>query len=132
MMAVLHEFLPIDIIINYPWVITGLFFLLVGGILNIVADQTFKQHKTTVKPKGKTEKLVTKGIYKKRRHPMYLGLTLMLLGFALLLGTLTPLIVVVAFAIFMDVVYIRFEEKKLESTFGEEWSEYHKRTRRWI
>lgn len=131
-MAVLHEFLPVDIIIDYPWVITGLFFLLLGGILNIVADQTFKQHKTTVKPKGKTETLVTKGIYEKRRHPMYFGLTLMLLGFALLLGTLTPFIVVVAFAIFMDVVYIRFEEKKLESTFGEEWKEYHKRTRRWI
>jgi len=131
-MAALHELLPVKTIIDYPWVITGLFFLLAGGILNIVADQTFKQHDTTVKPKQETTTLVTKGVYKKHRHPMYLGLTLMLLGFALLLGSITPFIVVAVFAIFMDVFYIRFEESKLESTFGREWKEYHGRTRRWI
>lgn len=132
LMVVLHEFIPIMEIIDYPWVVIGLLLLLVGGILNIIADQTFKKHDTTVKPKGETSKLVTEGVYKARRHPMYLGMTVMLLGFAVLLGTLTPFLVVLIFLIFMDVVYIRFEEKKLEATFGDMWKEYRERTRRWI
>lgn len=132
MMAVLHEFLPVIHIIDYPWTILGLVFLLLGGILNVVADQTFKHHETTVKPKEESATLVTEGVYKSTRHPVYLGLTLMLLGFALLLGTLTPFIVVIVFAIFMDLVYIQFEEKKLEATFGDMWKEYREKTRRWI
>ena len=131
-MAILHEFLPTIHIIDYPWTMTGLLFILLGGVLNIVADQTFKQHDTTVKPKEEANVLVTEGVYKRSRHPMYLGLTLMLLGFALLIGTLTPFIVVIVFAIFMDLVYIQFEEKKLEATFGDLWKEYREKTRRWI
>jgi protein-S-isoprenylcysteine O-methyltransferase Ste14 len=63
---------------------------------------------------------------------MYLGIVLILLGIALFLGSLTPYLVVFLFAIFLDIVFIRFEEKKLEETFGEAWLEYKKSVRRWI
>jgi protein-S-isoprenylcysteine O-methyltransferase Ste14 len=63
---------------------------------------------------------------------MYLGLVLILLGIAICMGSLTPHLVVFLFAIFMDILFIRFEEKKLEETFGEAWVEYKKSVRRWI
>ena len=48
------------------------------------------------------------------------------------MGSLKPYAGVFVFAIFMDVIFIRFEEKKLEDTFGEAWFEYKKKVRRWI
>jgi protein-S-isoprenylcysteine O-methyltransferase Ste14 len=63
---------------------------------------------------------------------MYLGFVLILLGVASLLGSLTPYVIVFGFAIFMHIVFIAFEEKKLEETFGEAWLEYKKKVRQWI
>ena len=45
---------------------------------------------------------------------MYLGFVTVLLGIAVLMGSLKPYAGVFVFAIFMDVIFIRFEEKKLE------------------
>ena len=63
---------------------------------------------------------------------MYLGFVLILLGIAMLMGSLTPYIAVLVFAVFMDMVFINYEEKKLEEMFGEVWLKYRKKTRRWI
>ena len=63
---------------------------------------------------------------------MYLGVTLMLLGIGLLLGTVSPLIPVVAFAISMDLRFIRVEEGMLAETFGQAWEQYRTRVRRWF
>jgi protein-S-isoprenylcysteine O-methyltransferase Ste14 len=87
---------------------------------------------TTVKPLGKSTALVTSGPFRISRHPMYVGFVLVLLGAAMMLGTLTPFIIGAAFAIFIDVVFVRFEERKMEHQFGEAWREYKRRVRRWL
>ena len=63
---------------------------------------------------------------------MYLGLSLLLLGIALLLGTVAALLPVVVFPYVIDRIFIRIEEKMLDETFGREWGEYRSRVRRWI
>jgi protein-S-isoprenylcysteine O-methyltransferase Ste14 len=88
--------------------------------------------KTTVKPLEESTALITDGVFRFSRHPMYLGFVFILLGIASLMGSLTPYVIVIGFAVFMQIVFIRFEEKKLEETFGEAWLRYKRNVRLWI
>jgi protein-S-isoprenylcysteine O-methyltransferase Ste14 len=63
---------------------------------------------------------------------MYLGFVLILIGIAVLMRSLTPYVIVLAFAILMDRMYIRIEERMLAEEFGAEWEEYKRSTRRWL
>ena len=59
-------------------------------------------------------------------------MTLILLGVALLLGSLTPFAVVIVLPILFDRAFISPEEEMLEDTFGDQFREYRERVRRWI
>ena len=63
---------------------------------------------------------------------MYLGMVLILLGIAVLMGVVAPLPVVAAFAVLMDRVYARKEERMLSARFGPAWDAYRNRTRKWV
>ena len=63
---------------------------------------------------------------------MYLGMTLILIGLAVFMGTITPLIIIVVFALLMEVVFVRVEEKMLEQQFGSGWIAYKKKVRKWL
>ena len=63
---------------------------------------------------------------------MYLGMVLILLGIAILMGSLMPFFVVIVFATLMEVVFIKTEERMLEQKFGSVWLEYKKKVRRWL
>lgn len=63
---------------------------------------------------------------------MYLGITLMLLGVALLFGTVSPLLLAVLFPIVLERRFIRLEERMLAEAFGGEWERYRARVRRWL
>lgn len=128
----LHFLFPIVSVIPRPWHYLGLLPLALGSLLNLLADRDFKTSRTTVKPFETSTALITDGVYKISRHPMYLGFVLMLLGLAVLLRTLSPYIVVGVFTILMEVVFIRAEEAMLADAFGEKWVAYKERVRRWI
>jgi len=76
--------------------------------------------------------LVQDGPYRFSRHPMYLGMAVLLIGVWLLLGTLTPAVVVPAFVCIMELRFIRAEEASMEQTFGADYRDYRKKVRRWI
>jgi protein-S-isoprenylcysteine O-methyltransferase Ste14 len=130
-MVLLHFTLPGATVLTIPWSLLGVLPLGVGIVLNLAADSSFKRHQTSVKPLEESTALITNGVFRLTRHPMYLGFVLILLGIAMLLGSLTPFVIVPAFAVFMDIVFMRHEEKKLEETFGEAWLSYKARVRRW-
>jgi protein-S-isoprenylcysteine O-methyltransferase Ste14 len=132
LMVALHVGLPIAKVIDFPWNVLGLIPLIVGLLLAIVADRMFHQHDTTVKPFEQSTALVTGGVFRFSRHPMYLGFTGVLLGLALLFGTISPWLIVVMFAIVMDRVFIHVEESMMAETFGEDWVTYTQSVRRWI
>jgi protein-S-isoprenylcysteine O-methyltransferase Ste14 len=127
-----HKLAPGGKLFLYPWNILGGIPLFFGIIVNLLADQSFKDYKTSVKPQDKSTTLITDGAFRISRHPMYLGFALILFGLSILLGSLTPHIIVIAFIVFMDEVFIKFEEKKLALFFGQEWRDYKKSVRRWI
>jgi protein-S-isoprenylcysteine O-methyltransferase Ste14 len=131
-MTLLHFVWPLGRYLSFPLALIGLAPLLLGVVLNLAADREFKRHATTVKPFERSSALVTEFPFSRSRNPMYLGVTLMLLGVAMLFGTISPLIPVVAFLILMDVKFVRVEERMLAETFGTEWERYRSQVRRWI
>jgi protein-S-isoprenylcysteine O-methyltransferase Ste14 len=130
--AALHFFVPIRQIVVFPWRLLGLLPLVAGAALNVVADRAFARNGTTVKPFERSTTLVTTGVYRLSRNPMYLGMVLVVLGEAALFGSVTPFVVVPALVVLLDRVFIAPEESKLEDAFGEGFSRYRRIVRRWI
>jgi protein-S-isoprenylcysteine O-methyltransferase Ste14 len=131
-MIALHLLLPLKRIVVWPWSILGVLSLVFGLALNLIADASLKRHATTVKPFEESSSLVTTGVYRVCRHPMYLGFALLLTGIAVLLGSLTPFFVVAVFVVLMEAIFIRAEERMLEEKFGAAWHSYRAKVRRWI
>jgi protein-S-isoprenylcysteine O-methyltransferase Ste14 len=131
-MLVLHFLFPVTKIITFPWNLLGVIPFTVGLVMNLIADRVFKKVGTTVKPYEKSITLMTNGVFRISRNPMYVGFALILLGIAIFMGSVTPYVVVIVFPILMDRIFIRTEERMLEETFGEVWLEYKKKVRRWI
>jgi len=123
---------PTMSVIPLSWNIFGIIPLVLGIAINIIADNALHKAKTTVKPFEESTTLVTSSVYRISRHPMYLGFVLILVGVAIVLGSLTPFVVIPIFAILMDVVFIQVEERMLEQKFGQVWLEYKRKVRRWI
>jgi protein-S-isoprenylcysteine O-methyltransferase Ste14 len=103
-----------------------------GATLNLLADSAFKKAQTTVKPFEKSTALITTGVFQISRHPMYLGMILILIGLAVFMGTITPLIIIFIFALLMEVVFVRIEERMLEQQFGSAWITYKNKVRKWL
>ncbi|MGP0094146.1 MAG: methyltransferase family protein [Xanthobacteraceae bacterium] len=128
----LHFLLPIAQVLPFPWTLLGIAAVISGVALNLVADRAFKHHQTTVKPFELSTSLVTEGVFRLSRNPMYLGMVLILLGIAMVLGTLTPLAVCAAFAVLLHYRFVRMEERMLAEKFGADWRAYSGQVRRWI
>jgi protein-S-isoprenylcysteine O-methyltransferase Ste14 len=62
----------------------------------------------------------------------HLGFVAILLGISILLRSLPPYIVVVAFIVAIDAIFIRVEERMLQAKFGDEWMRYRSTVRKWI
>ena len=131
-MAALHFLAPAVKLISFPWTLSGIVPFAVGIVLNLLADRAFKIRRTTVKPFKESSALVTGGVFRITRHPMYLGFVMILIGIALFMGSVTPFGVALVFAVLMDVKFIRIEERMLEEKFGELWLKYRREVRRWI
>ena len=132
LMVVLHFLFPISTIIPAPWNLLGIIPLGLGIWLNLAADRAFHRAQTTVKPFEEPAALIVDGVYGISRHPMYLGFVAILIGLAILLGSLTPYVIVVIFAVLMDMMFIRAEEQNLARKFGKDWLAYKQKVRRWI
>lgn len=128
----LHFLLPLEQLLSSLWRFAGLVPMALGIALNLLADQAFKKHATTVKPFEKSSALVTGGVFGISRNPMCLGMTLIVLGLAVLLDSATPFAVVAVFAILLDRIFISPEERMLEDTSGDSFQQYRKRVRRWV
>jgi protein-S-isoprenylcysteine O-methyltransferase Ste14 len=131
-MLILNFIYPYTRIIPLPWNLLGLLSLVAGIVLNLLADRVLHVAGTTVKPFQQSTTLVSGGVYQISRHPMYLGFAFILIGVAILFGSLTPWVIIPLFVVLMEVVFIRNEECMLAEKFGPEWEAYKKKVRRWI
>ncbi len=129
---VLDFVLPVTTVIPSPWTLLGLIPLIAGILINLNADGAFRRAKTAVCPFEASSVLVQDGPYRFSRNPMYLGFVLMLLGASILMGSLTPFLTVLVFAVLIDRMFINMEEQKLSHAFGSAWEKYKSHTRRWV
>ena len=108
---------------------------LVSGIAVIVfAIKSFKDYETTINPlKPETaSSLVTNGVFKYTRNPMYLGLCSFLASWSFYLSTLAGICCLFGFIAYINHFQIKPEEKYLEQIFKNEYIEYKLNVRRWI
>jgi protein-S-isoprenylcysteine O-methyltransferase Ste14 len=132
LMAALAFALPITVIPAWPWRAAGVIPIAAGVWLNLAADRAFEARGTTVRPFEQSSALVTDGVFRISRNPMYLGTVLILVGIATLLGSLPSFLVSAGFAALIETRFIRVEERMLAERFGEAWTDYRSRIRRWI
>lgn len=131
-MAGLHFALPVRTIPLAAVRAAGLIPIAAGLGIGIWGSNLFQRARTTIKPFDTPTTLVTNGPFRLSRNPMYLGMTLVLIGVALLLGSVTPFVIVPLFVALIEVRFIRREEKDLEAAFGAAYEAYQSRVRRWI
>lgn len=131
-MVLLHRLYPIGLLIRFPFNLTGLLFSGLGLTTCLAAQRQFRKIGTTLYPFSLPGKLVTNGLFRYTRNPMYLGLTVFLMGVWLLLGSLSPGICVATFLVIADRWYIAYEERQLLSVFGAEYESYQTKTPRWM
>lgn len=113
---------------------TGAIVALLGVIVAMVGSAAFKRAKTTVNPlhPESASSLVTSGIYRHTRNPMYVGMAAVLFGWAIYLAAPLAVLGVAAFVLYITRFQIIPEERALHSKFGAEFAEYQKRVRRWL
>lgn len=105
-----------------------------GLAIDLVSIGAFFKRKTTVNPltPAKTNALVIDGLYRFSRNPMYLGLLMILAGWALYLGNILNVALLGLFVWAINELQIKPEEKALREKFGADYDAYCKRVRRWI
>lgn len=94
----------------------------------------FLRARTTVNPlqPSAASALVIRGVYKWTRNPMYLGMALVLLGWAIYLSSLAALAVLPLFVAYLNRFQIGPEERALETRFGADFARYRDAVRRWL
>jgi protein-S-isoprenylcysteine O-methyltransferase Ste14 len=131
-MIIINFIFPTPKLLPIPWNLLGLLPLGIGVFISYRAEAQFHQVKTTVYPFKKASTLVTGGLFRISRNPMYLGFVLVLAGVGILLGSLIPLIIIPTFVALIHSKFILVEERLMAETFGEDWGNYRKKVRRWI
>jgi protein-S-isoprenylcysteine O-methyltransferase Ste14 len=133
-MWVLCLFTPVLDISMFDRVMAALLFASIGGVFAVTGVAGFRRAKTTVNPTKPqtTSSLVTAGIYQYTRNPMYVGLLLVIVGWAAFLSSLWALLGPVAFALYITRFQIIPEERVLSGLFGAEYIAYQTRVRRWL
>jgi protein-S-isoprenylcysteine O-methyltransferase Ste14 len=112
----------------------GMFLLLLGFFILISAVKLFRNDKTTVNPLSPEQatKLVTNGIFKISRNPMYLGMAVILASVAVFFNIIGGIILMALFCLYITKFQIIPEEKAMKELFAQDFEQYMKATRRWI
>jgi protein-S-isoprenylcysteine O-methyltransferase Ste14 len=94
----------------------------------------FRRAKTTVNPlkPETTSSLVTSGVYRFTRNPMYVGLALVLLSWAVFVSSALALLGPLVFVLYINRFQVVPEERVLSSMFGAAYSAYQAKVRRWL
>ncbi len=109
-------------------------FFYLGVFIGVIAVYSFRKARTTVDPSrpNKASSLVTAGIYQYSRNPMYLGILLVLISFAIRIGNIYSFLVLPIYGWYITSYQIKPEEEVLTTLFQDEFMNYKKVVRRWI
>jgi protein-S-isoprenylcysteine O-methyltransferase Ste14 len=112
----------------------GIFLLLLGFLILISAVRLFRIDQTTVNPLSPMQatKLVTEGVFKFSRNPMYLGMACVLASLAMFFNIIGGIVFIALFCAYITKFQIIPEEKAMSDLFSEDFDQYKQTTRRWI
>ena len=107
---------------------------LAGVGIALLGVISFRRARTTVNPlhPEAASTLVVSGVYRLTRNPMYLGLLLVLLGWALFLANALAFVFPAVYVPLMNRLQILPEEKALAEKFGTGFTAYSSQVRRWL
>ncbi len=105
-----------------------------GILIALLGVREFRRAQTTVDPRypERSTQLVTSGIYRWTRNPMYLGMALCLAATAVYLGRVLPWTVLPAFVLYMARYQIAPEERAMREAYGSDYEAFCGRVRRWL
>lgn len=128
----LHSLRPLDVpdMVFFGPLKVGL--LVAGALLVVWSGLELYRHETTMEHKVGTTALVTSGPYRISRHPIYVGLILVLLAVSIDATELWFMILTVSFGFALQWMTVVREEAYLEREFGAEYTRYRKTVRQWI
>ena len=123
----------LDVPLSSRAAIAGALFV-AAAVLIVAARTAFARAGTTFTPRApdRSRHLVTAGVYRISRNPMYLGTLLALFALAALLSNVFSLLTSAVFVVYMDRLQISPEERLLGARFGAAYEAYAGRVRRWI
>ena len=106
----------------------------IGLCILILAVNSFKKQSTTVNPIKieNASSLVTSGVFKYSRNPMYLGMALILFGLALMFNVIGGTLFTLLFTIYITKFQVKPEEEVMEKLFGEDFLKYKQKVRMWL
>lgn len=130
--VVLQRARPLDIPGRPTSALVGAAVLLAGLALDVAGVATVLRNHTTIVPHRPVAKLITTGIYRLSRHPMYTGLAVMVAGGALLAGTWWPVLTLLPALLAVRQLAIEPEETYLAERYGSSYDDYRRRVRRWL
>jgi len=110
----------------------GLALTFIGFLLGVGAFIEFRKANTTLDPHGSVNAVVTNGVYRVTRNPIYLGFLCMVIGLPLNFGYYWGVLLAPFFVITMNRLVIEREEAYLEKKFKEQYTGYRSRVRRWL
>lgn len=115
-------------------ILVGLAVALVGGVISTAGAREFRRVRTTVNPlhPDRASSIVTTGIYRYTRNPMYVGIAFVLLGCFLAFGALSAVLGIPVFVGYITRFQIIPEERALTAKFGDACTAYFTRVRRWL
>jgi protein-S-isoprenylcysteine O-methyltransferase Ste14 len=112
--------------------LVGLLLVAAGSGLSAYAAALFAADSTTRNPYGEPTVLVAVPPYTFTRNPMYVGVTTVLLGFAVFFGSPLMVLAPIIFAVVVDQIVIPQEERTMVRIHGEQYEVYKDRVPRWL
>ena len=111
----------------------GIVIIICGLSVLISAARVFKQLETTINPMqpSQASKLAVTGPFELTRNPMYLGMSIMLIGFGVIFGAKLTICLLALFVIYITIFQIIPEERAMEKKF-DNWEDYSAKVRRWL
>lgn len=131
-MVALHYAVPIARWLAWPWRAFGTVPVAAGLLLGLAAGRHFTRHDTTIVPFEQSSELITGGPYRYSRNPIYMSMTLLLVGICIFLGSLSPAVVAPLFVWWIATRFVAKEERHLEAQFGPAYVAYKAKIRRWL
>ena len=132
LMWLLNRYLPVYEFVAPPAAYAGIIPILLGIAMAAVSAGKFFRVKTGLEPFEEATVLVTSGFYRFSRNPMYMGMFLLLLGVAFLMGSVGAVLPIPAFMLIIRNNFVLGEERFMQAAFGQQYLDYKSTVRRWL